>query len=104
MSSQNAVPGVKAGITQETISKDVVRILEDLTSDWDTEFAGKIGNDTHIISDLEFESIDVVQFIVQLETIFERKDLPFEKLLMIDGRYKDDLTVGEVVEFLNQYL
>ncbi|NIS62322.1 MAG: acyl carrier protein, partial [Proteobacteria bacterium] len=49
-------------------------------------------------------SIDVVQFIVQLETNFHRKDLPFEKLLMTDGRYREDFTVREVVGFLNQYL
>jgi acyl carrier protein len=104
MCPQETGLGANAGIPQETILKDVIQILEDLTSDWDIEFAGEIGNDTHIISDLEFESIDVVQFIVQLETIYERKDLPFEKLLMIDGRYKDDLTIREAVEFLNQYL
>jgi acyl carrier protein len=104
MCTQKTELGVNAAIPQETILKDVIQILEDLTSDWEIEFAGEIGNDTHIISDLEFESIDVVQFIVQLESIYQRKDLPFEKLLMIDGRYKDDLAVMEVVEFLNQYL
>lgn len=104
MCPEGTGPGVNVGIPQETIFKNVIQILGDLTSDWDIDFAGEIGNDTHIISDLEFESIDVVQFIVQLETIFQRKDLPFEKLLMIDGRYKDDLTVREVVEFLNLHL
>ena len=104
MCPQETGLGVNAAIPQETLLKDVIQILEDLTSDWDIEFAGEIGNDTQIISDLEFESIDVVQFIVQLETVYQRKDLPFEKLLMIDGRYKDDLKVSEVVQFLNQYL
>ena len=104
MCPQETGLGASTAIPQEAILKDVIEILGDLTSDWDIEFAGEIGNDTQIISDLEFESIDVVQFIVQLETVYQRKDLPFEKLLMIDGRYKDDLKVSEVVQFLNQYL
>jgi acyl carrier protein len=75
-----------------------------MTSDWDMEFTGPIGPDTKLIADLAFESIDVVQLIVQLETNFQRKDLPFEKLLMTDGRYRDDLAVREVVGFLHRYL
>jgi hypothetical protein len=35
-----------------------------------------------------------------IEERFRRRKLPFEKLLMADGRYRDDVTVGEVAEFL----
>ena len=76
--------------------------MTDMTSDWDIDFSGGITPDTNIIADLQFESIDVVQFIVQLEGKFQRKDLPFEKLLMVDERYRDDFTVQEVVDFLHQ--
>ena len=89
---------------KETILENVVRILNDLTGDWEMEFSGPIGPGTMIISDLEFESIDVVQFVVQIEEQYKRKDLPFEKLLMRDGRYRDDISVGEVVDFLHTYL
>ena len=97
--------GTKADATyREVIVAKVVRVLCDMTSDWDIEFFGEIGPHTHIISDLEFESIDVVQFIVQIEETFGRKDLPFEKLLMINGRYRDEMTVQEVVDFLHKHL
>ncbi|MEW6426945.1 MAG: acyl carrier protein [Thermodesulfobacteriota bacterium] len=89
---------------KETILGNVVRILNDLTGDWEMEFSGPVGPGTMIISDLEFESIDVVQFVVQIEEQYKRKDLPFEKLLMRDGRYRDDISVGEVVDFLHTYL
>ena len=91
-------------LTKESILQDVVKVLEDMTIDWDIEYLEGITHDTQIISDLEFESIDVVQFIVQLEKSFQRKDLPFEKLLMTDGRYREDFTVLEVVSFLDRYL
>jgi acyl carrier protein len=94
----------EARISKEQIFQEVSRILADMTSDWDIDFSGGITPDTNIIADLQFESIDVVQFIVQLEGKFQRKDLPFERLLMVDERYRDDFTVQEVVDFLHQNL
>ncbi len=91
-------------MSKEKIVQDVITILNDITGDWEMEFADPISQETKIISDLEFESIDVVQFVVQMENYFERKDLPFEKLLMENGRYRDDISVNEVVEFLSTYL
>jgi acyl carrier protein len=92
------------GLSKEQIFQEVSKILTDMTSDWDIDFSGGITPETNIIADLQFESIDVVQFIVQLETKFQRKDMPFEKLLMVDERYRDDFTVQEVVDFLHQNL
>lgn len=91
-------------MVKENVLQEIVKILEEITGDWELEFTGRIDADTKIISDLDFESIDVVQFVVHIEKFYDRKDLPFEKLLMIEGRYKDDLRVGEVVEFLEKYL
>ncbi|MFA5111919.1 MAG: hypothetical protein WC443_10970 [Desulfobaccales bacterium] len=91
-------------ISKEQIFQAVATILTDMTSDWDIDFSGGISPETRIIADLQFESIDVVQFIVQLEGKFQRKDLPFEKLLMVDERYRDDFTVQEVVDFLDKSL
>ncbi len=94
----------KGRLSKETTFEEVAKILADMTSDWDIDFSGGITPDTQIISDLQFESIDVVQFIVQLEGKFQRKDLPFEKLLMVDERYRDDFTVQEAVDFLQKNL
>ena len=69
-----------------------------------TGFAGTIGAETRLIADLGFESIDVVHLIVALEERFQRTDLPFENLLMKDGRYVSDLRVGEVAGFLSRHL
>jgi acyl carrier protein len=67
--------------------EQVIGILQDITSDWDLEFEGGIGPETLLITNLEFESIDVVQFVVALEERFGRRDLPFEKLLMVDDTH-----------------
>jgi acyl carrier protein len=79
----------------------VVRILGEITYDWDMEFDGAIGPDTKLITDLGFESIDVVQFVVAMEEHFRRRGLPWEEFLMVDGRYVDEIKVDDTVAFLN---
>ena len=96
--------GVSVVNNRAAIEGVVLQILKDLTADWDSDFGGQIGPDTLLIADLDFESIDVVELVVSLEGKFARRDLPFEKLLMDDGRYVDDLTVRQVVDFLESQL
>lgn len=91
-------------LDQETILNDIVRILGEMTSDWDTGFTGGIGPDTYLVRDLGCESIDVVQFVVAIEECFKRRNLPIEKLLMVDDRYVDDLRVSDIVAFLHRHL
>lgn len=80
-----------------------VAIINDMTSDWDTGFEGGVGPETRLIADLGFESIDVVQLVVAIEERFQRRDLPFEELLMEDGRYVDELRVGAIADFLAKH-
>jgi acyl carrier protein len=90
--------------SREEILTGLVEILEDMTSDWDMDYDGGIGTETRLIGDLEFESIDVVQLILAIEEKFERKKLPFERLIMRDGRYVDEIGVGSAVDFLFEEL
>lgn len=90
--------------TRDSVFQDMVRILQDMTSDWDTGYEGGIQMDTRLIGDLSFESIDVVQLIVAIEEHYRRKDLPFVDLVMQDGRYKEELKVADIVEFLTKNL
>lgn len=91
-------------VGNDQVTEELVAILENLTGDWETGFNGAIGPNTMLISDLGFESIDVVHLIVALEEHFRRNDLPFESLLMDEGRYVQDLRVGDVANFLRQHV
>jgi acyl carrier protein len=91
-------------LDREAILAGLVEILKDMTSDWDLDFAQPLGPSTKLIDDLGFESIDVVQFVVAIEEHFQRRGLPFEEFLMVDGRYVDELEVGEVADFLHRHL
>lgn len=82
----------------------MVQILTDMTGDWDLGLQGGIDRNTRLMHDLAFESIDIVELVVAIEEKFGTRKIPFEKLLMVDGRYVDDLSVGEIAEFVADHL
>jgi acyl carrier protein len=81
----------------------IVEALEEMTSDWDLDLAEGIGRETRLIRDLSFESVDIVELVVAIEQAYNQRNIPFEKLLMVDGRYVDDLSVGQVADFVAAY-
>ncbi len=89
---------------RETLFRSLVQILQDMTSDWDSDFSGGIQPETWLIGELGFESIDVVQLIVAIEEHFQSRGFPFADLVMQDGRYVEDLQVEQIVSFLHRNL
>jgi acyl carrier protein len=89
----------------ESITEEVITILEDMTGDWDTDsYDGRITADSRLVADLSFESIEIVQLMVALEQHFRLKNLASEKLLMKDGTYVPDQRVGDIAAFLRAEL
>ena len=82
------------------IETTVIGIANETIADWGLDLPGGVTLKTRLVADLNFESMDVVQFAVAIERAFDRKDLPFEQLFMKDGAYVDDLTIAEVTDFL----
>ena len=81
----------------------LTNLIEELTVDWDTGLAGRIGLETRLVADLGFASIDVVALFTAVDEHWGRRDWPYEELLNVDGRYVDDLMVRDIVDFLVQY-
>jgi acyl carrier protein len=90
--------------SEQKILNDLVKILQDMTADWDIDFNGSIGPETKLIEDLGFESIDVVQFIVAMEEHFQRRGLPWEDIFMMNGRYIDEIKVADTLTILMPHL
>ncbi|GAC1633348.1 MAG: hypothetical protein NVS9B10_28600 [Nevskia sp.] len=89
---------------KETYIQQLVVLLEDFTQDWDHEFEGRMTAQTQLLEDLGFESIDIIQLVVAIEEDISKKKVPFDKLLMKDGRYVDDLSIGNIADFLIEYV
>lgn len=82
------------------VQTTVIAIANETVADWGLDLPSGITVDTRLVEDLQFESMDVVQFAVALERAFNRKGLPFEELFMKNGAYVDDLSITEVTNFL----
>lgn len=87
-------------LSKEAIQGKVVEILQDMVQDWDLDFAEPIGSQTRIVEDLGFESVDLMQLMVAVEKAFSIRGLPYDEVLMEDGGYVTEITVGQLVDFL----
>jgi acyl carrier protein len=76
----------------------VISTIESLVQDWDLDQPVNPG--TRLVADLGFESIDLIQMVAALEQEFGNPNFSFAELLIVDGRYVDDLTVAQITEAL----
>ncbi|MGJ8669360.1 MAG: sulfotransferase [Oceanococcus sp.] len=77
----------------------VEEILTAIGEDADDELTP----DLKLIQDLEFESIDFVQLIVVIEQRLGQK-VGFQDMLMQDGKYVQDLSIQQIIDFTNNRL
>lgn len=91
-------------LSRAQIEADLCAILTDMTTDWDLSHDEPISGETRLMADLAFESIDVVQLVVAIEAHFKKRQMHFEHLLMVDGRYVQELQVKQISEFLEKAL
>lgn len=78
----------------------LIALLQDFTQDWDHGFEGEMGRDTRLLADLGFESIDIIQLVVAIQEEVVKRKLSFDQLLMKNGRYVDDLSIGQIADYL----
>jgi acyl carrier protein len=86
--------------TADALLPNLIALLEDFTQDWDHDFAGTMTRETKLFADLGFESIDIIQLAVAIQEEVLKARVSFDKLLMKDGRYVDDLSIGQIADFL----
>ena len=89
--------------TESDVLRDVLSIVKNLTSEFEFEFSGEIGPDSLFVADLDFKSTDVVELVVAIETHFQRRKLPFQQLVLKNGKYAD-FSVRDLAAFLHKQL
>lgn len=80
----------------------IVELIRDMRSDWDSSEEVSMTAVTRLIADLEFESIDVVYLIAAIEQRFSKREIPFQDLLMVAGKYVDDVELGTLASFVSR--
>lgn len=87
-------------IERSAVYLNIVPLLADLVPDWGFEgWDEAISEDTRLIDDLNLTSVDFIDLFVAIEKAFGRT-FGFHDLLMVDGRYIADLTLGQLTDFL----
>lgn len=76
----------------------VFEVIEELLDTVDTDFEDELSSPVLLVADVGFSSIDFVQMIVSIEEKLGTK-VGFQDMLMQDGKYVDDLSIGQVVDF-----
>lgn len=87
-------------MSQDRYLQPLIALLEDFTQDWDSASDAPITRETKLFADLGFESIDIIQLIVAMQEEVVKRNMPFDSLLMKEGRYVDDLSVGQIADYL----
>jgi len=91
------------GYEREEAEGRVIAIVKDLTQDWGVDCAEPIGADTLLAANLQFTSVDIIQLCVALEECYDRR-FGFQDLLMRDGSYVGDLSLGQLSTFVEAQL
>lgn len=89
----------EAGLASGVLGK-LIAILEDMIQDWGLDLSEPMDASTRLMDDLGFASIDLVALIAAIDEEWQRRDWPYERLLMLNGRYVEDLTVGAIADFI----
>ena len=63
-------------LSKDALVNEVINVVKDVVKDWDIELEEEINGDTGLIEEIEFESIDIVRFVVALEQHFECRGIP----------------------------
>ena len=83
-------------LERSAVLATVIMTLGELIQDLDIE--EPIGPDTRVVADLGFESIDLIQMVAALEQAFRPRRISLVDMLVVDGRYRDDLRVTDIAE------
>jgi acyl carrier protein len=78
----------------------VVEAAESMTKDWEHALSAPPGPSTLLVADLGCQSLDIVMLTADLSRRLHRSDIPFERLLLANGKPAADISLGALAEFL----
>jgi acyl carrier protein len=85
---------------RNAILKTVMIEAQSLTQDWGRAFADPIAPETRLIADLGCQSLDIIVLTANVSRQLHRTDIPFERLLVSDGRPVSDISLGTLADFI----
>jgi acyl carrier protein len=87
--------------TRDEIQEYILATLQELCHDWD--YSRPVGPGSLLFTELGLESLDAVVLGTIIQEHFQRP-LPFSELLAEIGREQRDLSIQELVDFVDKNL
>lgn len=84
----------------DEIEAGILDAVREMTADWDLEL-DDLGPQSGLVADICFSSVDFLHLMAAVEMKFGKK-LSYESLLIQDGGYRTELTVGELARFVHE--
>ena len=91
-----------AATSREQIYDQIRSILRTNVKGVDASLVENSSESTKVISDLDLESVTIVEFCMALGKHF-RKKFPFQNLVFANGQFQD-FTLGELAAFVEKQL
>lgn len=82
----------------QDIQKDIISIVTEMVEDWDLDL-DDLGVDTRFNEDLCVTSVDMLNLMASIDMKYDKK-FEFESLVVKDGQYIKDLSIGELTAFV----
>lgn len=101
-SIQSALISLNRELRRLEIRVALISVVRSLLQQWQME-VGDIHPESQLVSNLNFESIKIINLFVALEKKYCQA-LDYSRLLMQDGHYVEDITIEELVYFLEENL
>ena len=87
--------------TRQEIQDYVLSLLGELCRDWD--YSRPVGPESLLFSELGLESLDAVVLATSIQEHFGQQ-MPFAELLAAIGEQQRDLSIAELVDFIDKHL
>jgi acyl carrier protein len=81
-----------------SVEEIIIGLIEDFTDDWGIDL--EVSRQTLLKGDIGFDSSDTMQLFAAIAEHYSGVEFRFQDLVMEDGKYTDDLKVGQVIAFV----
>ncbi len=89
-------------ISYEQVLSDVLGLLDELSNDW--EYEGTVTPETGLLTDMGFESLELVILGIEIQDQY-KQTIPFPEFLAELGERKaEDIFVKDLVRFIHQHV
>lgn len=84
-------------LSRNELEAKLIELLAEFIEDWGLDET--ISSTTTFNDDLCFSSVDMLHYLAIIDMNLKKK-FPYEKLIMTDGVYRNELTIAELADFI----